>query len=84
MVGGKRIVESDVIVENGIVHRIDGLLLPALANPIVPRHCNTETSTIVKVHAPLAFVYSDVYTCSLCLQRRAYMYDVQLAHWFCV
>lgn len=49
----------DVLAANGVIHMLEGILLPPTILPILPKHCSQEQHQIVVVsarHATRAFL----------------------------
>lgn len=39
----------DILAANGVIHMLDGVLLPPTILPILPKHCDEERHQIVEV-----------------------------------
>lgn len=54
----------DVLAANGVIHMLEGILLPPTILPILPKHCDEEQHKIVPVSPALnpAFIlYPDAH-----------------------
>lgn len=43
----------DVLAANGVIHMLEGILLPPTILPILPKHCDEEQHKIVQVSPAL-------------------------------
>ncbi|XP_061085042.1 stabilin-2 [Conger conger] len=50
LVNGAAILEADVQAKNGRLYSVDGVLIPASIQPILPRRCDVQKSSVVTVN----------------------------------
>ncbi|KAG9483804.1 hypothetical protein GDO78_009628, partial [Eleutherodactylus coqui] len=48
--GGVPLVHSDIVASNGIIHVLDGILIPSTILPILPATCNETKKEVVQVN----------------------------------
>lgn len=48
----------DVQAANGVIHMLDGILLPPTILPILPKHCGEELHNIVTVSPKTPHIHS--------------------------
>lgn len=64
----------DVLAANGVIHMLEGILLPPTILPILPKHCSQEQHQVVVVSAcrtPRAFLSPQCCLCKDIFQRRS-------------